>query len=212
MYDAWSDAASLARRVARVHPFDEVAHPTRMRVVLGVLVCAACSGDGAEPRVAHYAAFTLGVAPSSMRITAQSDLSSDRHQFFLVNTEHAGDLIVVVAPGGAVFDSHAADAFTRVARAEDAVHRVGQLGAERVAAWFAALGGGKCPPPPTELPHFATTTPMPDGGLRVSYEAAGAHGVRRTCVIELAPDGALAQARVVEEPRAESPRWGGGAD
>jgi hypothetical protein len=183
-----------------------------MRWSLGVLALAACSQGDAEPRVTRYAVFALGVAPSAIRVTAQSELTSDRHQFFLVSAEHGGQLIVVAAPGGVLFDSRAADAFTRVARAEDAVQRIGQLGAERVASWYAALGGGRCPPPPADVPHFATTARTPEGGLRLSYEAAGAHGVRRTCVIELAPDGALEQARVVEEPRAERPRWGEGAD
>jgi hypothetical protein len=211
MYAGWSDAASLPAG-AVVHPFRGLTHPTRMRWPLGVLMLAVCSGESDEARVARYATFELGLAPKELRITAQSDLTSDRHKFFLVSSGKGRDLLVVVGPGGELFDGRAADAFTHVARDEDAVARIGQLGAERVASWFAALGSSTCPPPPADLPHFATATRTPEGGLHVSYEAAGSHGVRRTCVIELAPNGALQQARVVEEPRAESPRWGTGAD
>src|SRR5262249_26604420 len=123
-----------------------------------------------------------------------------------------GPALVVIAPrGDALFDSKTPDAFSRVAHAEDAARRIGQLGAERVASWFAALGGGLCPPAPADQAHFATAARAPDGGVRVSYAAATAQG-RRSCIIDLAPDGALREARTVDEPRAQSSRWGNRAD
>ncbi len=185
-----------------------------MRLGLFLLVLAtACAGPGDDGRVARYAALQLGMSSSDLRVTSQSDLTGESHNFYLVTSAKGPELVVVAPRVGPFFDSRTPDAFSRVARAEDAAARVGQLGAERVASWFAALGGGVCPPPPADQAHFATATRAADGGIRVSYGAPTAQGIQKTCVIDLAPDGGLKQARALEEPRAQSSRpWGGGAN
>jgi hypothetical protein len=184
-----------------------------MRLVLALaLGMAACVAESEDARVARYAELRLGVPASALRVTSQSDLTGAKHNFYLVTG--AGQRLIVIAPrSGALFDSRTGGAFSRVAHDEDAARRLGQLGAERIAGWFAALGGGVCPAPPADDAHFATVTPAQDGGVRVSYAAPSTQGITTTCLIELAPDGTLRQARAIEEPRALSPvRWRSDAD
>jgi hypothetical protein len=183
-----------------------------MRLWPCLLALVACSGEGDDGRALRFAATQLGVAASELRVTSQSDLTGARHGFYLISTASGPALVVVVPKQGPLFDSRTPDAFSRVSRAEDAARRIGQLGAERVASWFAALGGGVCPPTPADQPHFATAVRQQDGGVRVTYSAPGAQGLSRSCSIELAPDGALRQARVTEEPRAQGSRWSSDAN
>src|SRR5262249_45050326 len=186
-------------------------HQNCMRLALCALALVACTGGGEDARVGRYASMRLGLPPSELRVTSQSDLTGEGHTFCLVMPSSGTPLVVVVPKSGVFFDSRAPDAFTRVAKAEGAAEHIGQLGAERVANWFAMLGGGVCPPAPADA-HFATATRAPDGAVRVSYVAPSAQGIQKTCIIDLAPDGGLRQARVLEEPRAQSSRWGNEAN
>jgi hypothetical protein len=161
-------------------------------LVLAVAVGACGGSDAEQGRVARHAAAVLGIPASALRITARSDLASDRHAFYLVTPPTGASLVVVVPHDGALFDSRTPDAFTRVARAEQAVTRLSHLGAERVAAWFGALGGGACAPPPVDQAHFATVTRPDGGGAELSY-----HVQNLTCTINLDADGALVTARQV---------------
>ena len=170
---------------------------------------AAC-GRGNEDRALHYAMAKLGKPASALRVTTRTDLTGSENDFFLVTPDNGPSLVVVVPSVGAIFDAQTPDAFDRVTRTEHAAERLSQIGAERVAGWFGALGGGACPPPTLDLPHFAEVTQSPDGGVQLSYPAGIERklGVERTCVIELGPDGALKSAHTVNasSPRAAS-RW-----
>jgi hypothetical protein len=141
----------------------------------------------------------LGEPLSGLRVTLQSDLTGERHSFHLVTREGGPPLIVVLPTEGEPFDSTTEDAFDRVARGERAVEHLSRIGAERVALWFAVLGGGRCPLPVTDDAHFARTEPLPDGGVRLTYPAGKSAEMTRTCTIELAKDGSLRDAHVVEE-------------
>jgi hypothetical protein len=162
--------------------------------------------------VARHAALVLGVAPTSLRVTSQSELQGEEHDFYYVVAESGATLVVVVPRGGEPFDARTPDAFTRVARAEQSTARLSKLGAERVASWFGTLGGGVCPPPPVDQAHFATVTRREGGEVELTYPVGvdRARAVERTCVIELAADGSLKAARTMEvsAPRAGT-QWHG---
>ncbi len=169
-----------------------------------LVALAACSGSSLEDRAARHAAAVLGEPVSALRVTHQSDLTTDQHSFHLVTHDGGAPLLVVVPGDGAPFDSRTEGAFERVATAEGAVENLSRLGAERVALWFATLGGGRCPMPSTDAPHFAKVERLPDGGLRLSYPAGTTPEMSRTCTIELEPDGSLRDAHVVEQRAASS--------
>ena len=186
-------------------------HPiTDMRLVpfLALAAALAACARGDEDRVRHYAMAQLGLPAPAMRITPRTELTGDDNDFFQVTADKGRSLVVVVPSVGPIFDARTAGAFDRVARAEHATERLSQLGAERVAAWFGALGGGVCPPPPLDQAHFTEVIRNPDGSVAISYPAGRERklGVERTCVFELAPDGALKSGRTVEvsAPRAAS--------
>jgi hypothetical protein len=184
-----------------------------MKLAVPFLVAlAACSGSSLEERAARHAAAVLGEPLSALRVTTQSDLTGERHSFHLVTRDDGPSLVVVLPAEGAPFDSTTEDAFDRVARDEGAVEHLSRIGAERVALWFAVLGGGKCPLPVSDDAHFAKVEALPDGGLRLSYPAGRSAEMTRTCTIELDKDGGLRDAHVVEERAASvSVRtWGSG--
>jgi hypothetical protein len=163
-----------------------------------------CSATSTEDAVARRAATTLNVPQSELRVTSQSDLTGAHHTFQLITRDGVPVLVVVVPEKGDLFDSKTPDAFDRVAKAENAATLLSQLGAERVALWFATLTG-KCPMPPGDVAHFAVVE-REGGNVRLSYPAGSdkSRGVTRTCVIELAPDGSLHSGRLVEEREPET--------
>lgn len=163
-----------------------------------VASAAACSHASSEDRAARHAAARFGVPAGSLRVTNQSDLTGERHDFLLVTRAGLPPLVVVVPARGEPFDGDSKGAFDRVARGEDAVRRLSRIGAERVALWFAALGGGRCPMPASDDAHFARVERLADG-VRISYPAGNTAEFKRTCAIELAADGSLRDARLVEQ-------------
>jgi hypothetical protein len=160
---------------------------------------AACSGSSLEERAARHASAVLGEPVSELRVTHQSDLTAEHHSFHLVTRDDGPSLLVVLPEGGPAFDSRTEGAFDRVAKSEGAVENLSRIGAERVALWFATLGGGKCPMPASDDAHFATVERLPDGALRLSYPAGKSAEMTRTCTIELEPDGTLRDAHVIEQ-------------
>jgi hypothetical protein len=170
---------------------------------VGALGAAGCSslGDGADERAARHAAARLGVPASQLRVTAQTDLTSPFHTFNLVVAEDGRSLVVVQPRDGEPFDAEAEGAFERVARDEDAVKNLSRLGAERVALWFAVLGGERCPMPTSNAAKFTTVQRLSDG-VRITYDAGKNGTIERTCLIELAADGSLREGRLVERPTA----------
>src|SRR5215470_3796926 len=173
-----------------------------MRLVPSLALAAALAAcaRGDDDRVTRYAMAELGKPAASLRIAPRTELTGSDDNFYLVTPEKGPSLVVVVPSVGPIFDARTPGAFDRVARAERATERLSQLGAERVAAWFGALGGGVCPPPPLDQAHFTEVTRNPDGSVAISYPAGYERrlGVERTCVIELAADGALRSGRTVE--------------
>lgn len=183
-----------------------------MRLIPSLALAAALAAcaRGDDDRVTRYAMARLGKPAASLRITPRTDLTGAEHTFYLVTPDVGPSLVVVVPSVGPIFDARTADAFDRVARAEHADERLSQLGAERVAAWFGALGGGACPPPPLDQAHFAAVTHNSDGGVTIGYPAGIDRklSVELSCIIELDGDGSLRSGRTIENPsqRAAS-RW-----
>jgi hypothetical protein len=173
----------------------------RFIALLSALTIAACTDGGTDDRARRHAAARLGADPSALRVTAQSDLNSELHTFHLVTSPAHPPLVVVVPSSGAPFDSETEGAFERVARAEQAAARLGRIGAERVALWFAALGGKVCPLPSSDQAHFATVERFAEG-VKIRYPAGKNTSGTRTCEITLAPDGSLAAARLLEQASA----------
>jgi len=182
----------------------------RLTVSLALAAVIAACARGDDDRVARYAMAELGKPASALRIAPRTDLTGSEDDFFQVTPDKGPSIIVVVPSAGPIFDSRTAGAFDRVTRAEHAVERLSQLGPERIAAWFGALGGGKCPPPPLDQAHFADVTENPDGSVAIGYPAGIERklGVELRCVIELGPDGSLRSGHTIENPtqRAAS-RW-----
>lgn len=177
-----------------------------MKTVLCAVSVAAtsCSSGGADSSVAHHAAARLGVPADSLRVTSQSDLNGDHHTFYLVTQDHGPSLVVVVPQGGPPFDDRTEGAFDRVSRGENAAARVGQLGSEKIALWYSALGGRVCARPVGDTAHFVTVDTHGDGTVQLSYPTLGEH----TCIIELAADGGLRQGRTEDATiQAEVPSW-----
>lgn len=178
----------------------------RMRVLLITTLLAAAAGcsslrDGADERAARHAAGRLGVPAAQLRVTSQTDLTSPLHTFQLVVADDGQSLVVVVPQKGEPFDARTEGAFDRVAREEDAVRNLSRLGAERVALWFAVLGGERCPLPPSNQAKFTTVEKLEDG-VRITYSAGRTGMTERTCLIELAADGSLREGRLIERPTA----------
>ena len=165
-------------------------------LLVGVVACASSS---LEERAARHAAAVLGEPVSELRVTLQSDLTADRHSFHLVTRDEGPSLLVVLPTDGAPFDSRSEGAFDRVARAEDAARNLSRIGAERVALWFASLGGGRCPLPLADEAKWATVDRLPDGGVRISYPAGKTEEMTRTCTFELNADGTVRDAHLVEQ-------------
>jgi hypothetical protein len=214
MYDARRDPASrssLAACNVSLNTKSVAMHPI-LDMKLGpvlLLALATCAGSSDEARIARHAADVLGVPAASLRVMARSDLTGEQHDFYLV-TQDGGPSLTVVAPRhGPLFDGRTPDAFTRVARTEDAAARITKLGAERVSLWFAALGGGVCSGPPTEQAHFATVTHDLDGSVHLAYPFPGGPGVEREFSIDLNRDGSLRAARAIDgsAPRAQASPW-----
>lgn len=134
-------------------------------------------------------------------MTSQSDLTSPGHTFQLVVADDGQTLMVVVPEKGQPFDARDYNAFDRVAVGENAARNLSRLGAERVAMWFAVLGGERCPLPASTAAKFTTVERL-DDGVRISYDAGKNGTTERTCVIELGPDGSLRDGHVVERPTA----------
>jgi len=184
----------------------------RLPALVAVFAAAAagCFGAGADDRVARHAAAVLGQSPGDLRITSETELTGEAHEFYLVTAPSGRSLLVVVPKKGEIFDARTPDAFSRVARAENAAARLSQLGAERVASWFAALGGS-CPPPPVDQAHFVEVTRQPEGVVQLRYVVGidRSQGIERACVVDLAPDGSLKSSRTLEisGPRASGPSW-----
>jgi hypothetical protein len=178
-------------------------------------VTLACTRQNEEEqRARRHAAQQLGVLSAATRVTTRSELGTDRHRFLRVSVAgESGPELTVVVPrqGGGIFDSQTPGAFDRVARAEDTAHRSQQLGADRIAAWFGALGGGLCRDPLHTTERNATLHATDDGGIRVSYrfvtmpEGTEAAHVRE-CVVHLAPDGSLRGANVESTAEGSSPQ------
>jgi hypothetical protein len=173
-------------------------------LVLG-LALGACGRNRQEEQVAQHAAKVLKVPADSLRVTTESELTGGFHDFFLATAQDGKSLVVVAPKKGEMFDARTPDAFDRVSRGEHATERLSQLGAERVASWFAALGGGVCPLPPVDQAHFVEVSRQQDGNVQLSYAA-----LHRICVINLRADGSLASARTADAlgPSAAAPaRW-----
>jgi hypothetical protein len=172
------------------------------------LLLVGCTRADPETRVARFAAQALNVPESSVRVTAQTELQGEEHDFYYAVAAAGPSLVVVVPKGGAPFDSRAAGAFDRVARSEQAAAHLSRLGSERVASWFGALGGGVCPPPPADQAHFVTVARRAGGDVELSYRvgATRGQGAQKSCTIALGPDGALRSARMLETsaPRASA--------
>lgn len=177
------------------------------------LLLAACSSSSSSDRIADFAAGRLGVDRGSLRVSSQSDLRGEHHTFHLVSRDGIPVLVVVEPEDGDLFDSKTAGAFDRVARAEQASARLRALGAERVSLWFGALGGGVCPMPSSAEAHFASVERDGDG-VTIRYPAGMDNAVLRTCVVGLASDGSLRQARLVvtPTPQASARSWRGDAN
>jgi hypothetical protein len=188
------------------------ASKNRMRAIafLSAMTLAACSGDASDERARRHAAARLKADPASLRVTSQSDLDSQRHVFHLVTSDANPPLLVVIPRTGEPFDGETENAFTRVARAEEATARLSQIGAERIALWFGGLGNKVCPMPASDQAHFADVERLPSG-IRVSYPAGKNSAGKRTCEIDLAPDGSLSSARLVEQQTSTASRsWKSG--
>src|SRR5262249_40861951 len=130
------------------------------------------------------------------------------HSFQLVTRDGAPVLVVVVPEKGELFDSKTPGAFDRVAKSEDAAAHLSQLGAERVALWFATLTG-KCPMPSSDEAHFVAVE-RDAGTVRLSYPVGEkGHGISRTCTIELNGDGSLKSGKLTEtrEPETTARGW-----
>ena len=96
-------------------------------------------------------------------------------------------------------------------RSEEATARLSQIGAERIALWFGGLGGKVCPMPATDQAYFAQVERLPKG-VRISYPAGKNSAGKRTCEIELAGDGSLTSARLLEQPQTSTARaWKSGS-
>jgi hypothetical protein len=160
-----------------------------------IFLAVACSPGSPDSRVSRHAAGRLGLESAVLRVTSQTELESPRHRFHLVSRDGVPLLLVVEPREGELFDARTPDAFDRVARAEDAAARLGQLGAERVALWFGALGGGVCPPPTSTGAHFATVERDAEDTI-IRYPA----GPGKICAVALAPDGGLRKARLEGAP------------
>ena len=182
---------------------------SRRLLALIVFALAGCAASSSDQRARRYGSQTLDVPEGALRVTERSELATPRHAFYYLTRPGLAPLTVVIPRRGEPFDQRTADAFTRVVRAEDAVNRVAELGAERIALWFAALGQSACGMPDLDEPHFARAERTGDT-LRVTYAFAGAGGARR-CVLELADDGSLrgarAEAPVTHAASAQTRRW-----
>lgn len=186
----------------------------RRLVPILLLLSLGCAREGEEQRARRYAAEQLGVLTAATRVTTRSDLATEKHSFLRVSVLGDPDrelTVVVPHQGGGLFDSSTPGAFDRVARAENTAQRFDQLGADRIAAWFGALGGGVCRDPLLMREHNATASVTPDGGVRLSYRFAvipregGAGGVHE-CILTLAPDGSLRDANVERSAQGSASR------
>jgi hypothetical protein len=175
---------------------------TTIAVAVAAVVGCSSLRDGTDERAARHAAGRLGVPTAQLRVTSQSDLTSPLHTFQLVVAEDGESLVVVVPRKGEPFDARTEGAFDRVAREESAARNLSRLGAERVALWFAVLGGERCPLPASNQAKFTTVERLPDGGVRITYSAGKTGTTERTCLIELEADGSLREGRLVERPTA----------
>lgn len=164
--------------------------------VLGLFAAlAACTETSEEARVRRMAAERFGVEAGVLRVTRRTDLSTDRHRFYRVSTRVAArptgepetvTLAVSRTDGGLL----APGSFDQLAREEDASRRIDQLGADRVAGWFGALGGA-CAPPIDDERGTATASRVDDGGVEIRYRFLVPGQTTHECVIQLAPDGSL---------------------
>jgi hypothetical protein len=158
------------------------------KILFLAMILGACGGRGGDERVAAFA--RAHGAAGELRVSTDTALSTDRTHFYRVDTSDR-ELLVVVPSSGEPFDASTPDAFSRVTQAEEAGSRIAQLGADKVALWYIALGG-KCPALPEDPLHFASFTRAADGAVTVSYQVADAD---TGCVIQLEPNGSVRQAR-----------------
>lgn len=165
----------------------------RTLALLSVIAIAACGGADSSDRARRFAADKLKTDPGSLRVTSQSDLDSERFSFHLVTSKDHAPLVVVVPHKGDPFDGETEDAFGKVTRAEDAPARLSRIGAERIALWFGALGGKRCPMPASDTAHFASVETLASG-VRISYPVG-----ETRCEIDLGSDGSLVSSRLVEQ-------------
>jgi hypothetical protein len=169
--------------------------------LVATTACGALGEGGLDDRAARHAEVRLNIPRSQLRVTSQSDLTSPGHTFQLVVAENGESLMVVIPDKGDAFDAMTPGAFERVARAEEATRNLSRLGAERVALWFAVLGGERCPLPASNAAKFTLVEKLEDG-VRISYDAGKNGTTERTCRIELNADGSLREGQLVERPTA----------
>lgn len=175
---------------------------TRLLAVLAL--AAACGPASNLDRLARrQGSARLGVPAEAVRVTERSELSTRRHAVLRVSTWEAAPrevTIFIPRDGGDPLDPSIPDAFDRVARAEVARQRLELVGVAHLAGWFGALGGGgKCGEPlSSEQP---AATPVPGGGLRITYRFAAVDRLGR-CTFEVAADGTLREAAAELEPMA----------
>jgi hypothetical protein len=187
----------MARVLLRMTPVMTHRNLASLLLALAMASAGACSGRTADERALGYAAKKLHADARSLRVTARTEMTTSRTEFFLVTRDGGAPMTVVVPDAGEPFDEHARGAFDRVARSEDTTRRLSQLGAERVALWFAALEPGTCGFPVSDRVHFVKSE-VTESGVRLRYPFPVSGNSVRTCVIDLAQDGGLVRGHADE--------------
>lgn len=161
-------------------------------LVIGASACGDTAHDSAARR---RAATLLHVSAAKLRITERTDLSFGDAVFLRATSrDDPRRTVTVVIGDGRVLDETMPDAFDTLATHVHAARDMEALGADRIAGWFGALGGGGVcgePLPGDRGAAQTSATPDPDGGQLVRYLFASDVGGVRRCVVDLAPNGAV---------------------
>jgi hypothetical protein len=168
------------------------------------LLAAACASPGSiESRARAHVAARLKVPSSSLRVTNQSELSTEHHAVVRVMTSDGTALVVALARrGDLVVDGTMSDAFVRLAAAEHLGTRFSVLGADRVAGWYGALGGGPCGEVlPSRGPSQSVQTTRSSDVIVLVYPFASGRRVEQ-CRVELDLSGQVRSAAAEALPLA----------
>jgi hypothetical protein len=153
---------------------------TLSRSLVALLLLTACRDVDRQDERRALAAVSARVPDAGeLRVFRRSGLSTAAHRVLRVTGEGL-DLTLVVDEASVRFAGDP-ETLAHLLRTEEAHARLGELGAERIAAWIGSLGDGTCGPPREGEPVART-------GASLRFRFAGATGWRE-CTVELAADG-----------------------